>query len=263
MKRMKWLAPASALALAASALFASHVPASLAQQGQQFPPSSRKPACGCYVCGKLLAVTFEDKDCYGILAADACGESLANMPKAKRESFCQEVKARVGFTSFKDSCPVYAPYCGSEKTAAQGPASGGAASLPTNPDHDGLADGFGGPPPAPPTGQLSPPRLVYLIMGVPGGGKPVTAFTVFLDRAACLLPLAANNQPSEPAAAKHVVRGRIMHGDGRVRIEAEASALAGGAKLGPVTGEAKGEDAAAVTKATRVLTEKMKLVCAR
>ena len=100
-------------------------------------------------------------------------------------------------------------------------------------------------------------------MGVPGGGKPVTAFTVFLDRAACLLPLAANNQPSEPAAAKHVVRGRIMHGDGRVRIEAEASALAGGAKLGPVTGEAKGEDAAAVTKATRVVTEKMKLVCAR
>jgi hypothetical protein len=66
-----------------------------------------------------------------------------------------------------------------------------------------------------------------------------------------------------PAAAKHVVRGRIMHGDGRVRIEAEASALAGGAKLGPVTGEATGEDAAAVTKATRLLTEKMTLVCAR
>ena len=263
MKRMKWSVPAFALALAASALFASHVPASLAQQGQQFPPISRKPACGCYVCGTLLAVMFEDKDCAGILAADACGERLANLPKEKREDFCQKIKATLKFTSFKDYCPVYAPYCGPEKTAAQGPASGGAASLPTNPDHDGLADGFGGPPPAPPTGQLSPPRLVYLIMGVPGGGKPVTAFTVFLDRAACLLPLAANNQPSEPAAAKHVVRGRIMHGDGRVRIEAEASALAGGAKLGLVTGEAKGEDAAAVTKATRLLTEKMKLVCAR
>ena len=263
MKRMKWSVPAFALALAASALFASHVPASLAQQGQQFPPSSRKPACGCYVCGTLLAVMFEDKDCAGILAADACGERLANLPKEKREDFCQKIKATLKFTSFKDYCPVYAPYCGPEKTAAQGPASGGAASLPTNPDHDGLADGFGGPPPAPPTGQLSPPRLVYLIMAVPGGGKPVTAFTVFLDRAACLLPLAANNQPSEPAAAKHVVRGRIMHGDGRVRIEAEASALAGGAKLGLVTGEAKGEDAAAVTKATRLLTEKMKLVCAR
>ncbi len=263
MKRMKWSAPASALALAVSALFASHVPAS-AQQGQQFPPSSRKPACGCYVCGKLLAVMFEDKDCAGILTADACGERLENLPIEKREGFCQKIKATLKFTSFKDSCPVYAPYCGPEKTAAQGPASGGAASLPTNPDHDGLADGFGGPPPGPPTGQLSPPRLVYLIMGVPGGGKPVTAFTVFLDRAACLLPVAANNQPSEPAAAKHVVRGRIMHGDGRVRIEAEASALAGGAKLGPVTGEAKGEDAAAVTKATRLLlTEKMKLVCAR
>ena len=49
----------------------------------------------------------------------------------------------------------------------------------------------------------------------------------------------------------------------RVRIEAEASALAGGAKLGPVTGEAEGEGAAAVSKATRALTEKIKLVCAR
>ena len=107
------------------------------------------------------------------------------------------------------------------------------------------------------------PILFGQTLIVSGHDQPVTAFTVFLDRAACLLPLAANNQPSEPAAAKHVVRGRIMHGDGRVRIEAEASALAGGAKLGPVTGEAKGEDAAAVTKATRVVTEKMKLVCAR
>lgn len=210
-----------------------------------------------------MELGYKRGDCFGILAADACGEILANIPKEKREGFCQKIKATLKFTSFKDPCPVYAPYCGPEKTAAQDPANGGAASLPPNPDRDGLADGFGGPPPAPPTGQLSPPRLVYLFMGVPGGGKPVTAFTVFLDGAACLLPLAANNQPSEPAAAKYVVRGRIMHGDGRVRIEAEASALAGGAKLGPVTGEAKGEAAAAVTKATHVLTEKMKLVCAR
>ena len=37
----------------------------------------------------------------------------------------------------------------------------------------------------------------------------------------------------------------------------------GGAKLGPFTGEAEGEDAAAVAKATRAVTEKLKLVCAR
>lgn len=259
---MKWSTPSFALTLAASALFASHFPASLAQQEQKFPPSSRKPACGCYACGKLLAVQFGYKpgECFGILAVDACGESLSSFQKEKLDSFCQSVKANS--TSFKD-CPVYASYCGPEKTAAQVPASSGAASLPPHPDRDGLADGFGGPPPTPPTGQLSPPRLVYLIMGAPGGGKPVTAFTVFLDRAACPLPLAANNQPAEPAAAKHVVRGRIMHGNHRVRIEAEASALAGGAKLGPVTGEAEGEGASAVSKATRALTEKMKLVCAR
>ncbi len=95
------------------------------------------------------------------------------------------------------------------------------------------------------------------------GGKPLVAFTVFLDRAACLVPLANNNQPLQQAAVKHVVRGRIARSDGRVRIEAEASELAGGAKLGPFTGEAEGEDAAAVAKATRAVTEKMKLVCAR
>ena len=143
------------------------------------------------------------------------------------------------------------------------------AALPPNPDRDGLADGFGGPPPAPPgpsappAGGVSPPRLVYLIMGVPSGGKPVGAFTVFLDRAACLVPIADNNQPADRAAAKHVVRGRISRGDGRVRIEAEANKLAGGAKLGSVFGEAEGEDAAAVVKATRAVVEKMKLVCAR
>jgi hypothetical protein len=150
-----------------------------------------------------------------------------------------------------------------EDTAAKNPPSGGTAALPPNPDRDGLGDGFGGLPPAPPTGGISPPRLVYLIMGAPSGGKPLIAFTVFLDRAACLVPLANNNQPSDPAAAKHVVRGRIARSDGRVRIEAEASELAGGAKLGSFTGEAEGEDAAAVAKATRAVTEKMKLVCAR
>jgi hypothetical protein len=152
-----------------------------------------------------------------------------------------------------------------DETATKDPPSGGTAALPPSPDRDGLADGFSGPQPAPPppAGGVSPPRLVYLIMGAPGGGKPLVAFTVFLDPAACLVPIANNNQPSEPAAAKHVVRGRIARGDGRVRIEAEASELAGGAKLGSFTGEAEGEDAAAVAKATRAVTEKMKLVCAR
>ena len=124
MKRLKSLALTFALALAASALLVGHVPESLAQQ----EPGSRKPACGCYVCGKLVAVTFEDKDCAGILSESACGQRLANLPNKEREGFCQKIKAQVRFTSFKDSCPVYAPYCGPEKTAAQGPASGGPAS---------------------------------------------------------------------------------------------------------------------------------------
>ena len=83
---MKWLPPAFALALAASALFASLVSDLLAQQGQQNPPTSRKPACGCYVCGKLIYVEFPNKgDCAGILAEDVCGRQLGNLPREKRE----------------------------------------------------------------------------------------------------------------------------------------------------------------------------------
>lgn len=260
MNRTKRVAPAFALAFATSALFVSHVPASLAQQGQADQSSSRKPACGCFCGGPTPDyVLFGDEDCAGILTADVCGESLAGLPQEEREGVCQKIKAQRKL----DSCPVFAPYCEPEAEKAPDSAGGGAGSLPPNPDRDGLADGFGGPPPASPTGVLSPPRLVYLIVGVPAGGKPVTSFTVFLDRAACLLPLNANNQPSAPAAAKHVVRGRIVRGDGRVRIEAEASELTGTTKLGPFTGEAKGEDAAAVTLATRPMLKQMNLVCRR
>ena len=81
--------------------------------GQQNPPTSRKPACGCYVCGKLLAVEFEPriKDCAGILAEDACTANLGSLPREKREGFCQKIKAQLNFTSFKDSCPIYASVC--------------------------------------------------------------------------------------------------------------------------------------------------------
>ena len=66
-----------------------------------------------------------------------------------------------------------------------------------------------------------------------------------------------------PSAARHVVRGKVTHRDGRVRIEADAQQRPGGMKLGPFTGEAEGEDASAVAKATRDVTEKLKLVCTR
>ena len=54
-----------------------------------------------------------------------------------------------------------------------------------------------------------------------------------------------------------------MRRDGRVHIDAEAQERPGGAKLGPFTGEAEGEDAAAVAKATRAVTEKLNLAFAR
>ena len=107
-----------------------------------------------------------------------------------------------------------------------------------------------------------PRRLVYL-MPWPGDGKRTTSFTVWLDHAACPLPLEQNNRLADPSAAKHVVRGKITHRDGRVHIEAEAQQRPGGAKIGPFTAESEGMDVAAVAKATRGVTEKLKLVCAR
>ena len=145
--------------------------------------------------------------------------------------------------------------------------TGGAPPLPPDPDRDGVADGFGTPP-APGTppaqGGVSPPRLVYLVHArSSGGGPPLTAFTVYLDRNACALPLGENGQPTNAKAAERVVRGRIVRADGRVRVDAEASAVKEGAVPSKATGEANGDDRAAVAAATRAAAAKLKLVCAR
>ena len=116
-------------------------------------------------------------------------------------------------------------------------------------DRDGLEEGFYGPPPPEPSRPPAAPppmprRLVYL-MPWPGDGKPVRSFTVWLDGKACPLALDQNNRLANSSAAKHVVRGKVIRRDGRVKIEAEAQQRPGGAKLGPFSGEAEGEDAAA------------------
>ncbi len=80
---------------------------------QQLPPSNRKGACGCYACGLLLAVDFpnKSKDCFGILATDACPQELAQMPD-KGIAYCQEVKRRSKDRSFV-GCTALANYCSS------------------------------------------------------------------------------------------------------------------------------------------------------
>jgi hypothetical protein len=76
------------------------------------PTSSRKAACGCYACGVLLAVDFpnKSKDCFGILATDACPEELATLPD-KGMAYCKEIKKRSKSASF-EGCPSLAKYCG-------------------------------------------------------------------------------------------------------------------------------------------------------
>ena len=108
MKRRTLLAMAFALALVASY--------ALASLGQQMPDSNRKPPCGCFICGTLDYVLFDDgKDCAGILAQDACPEEMAKMPSEKRAAICQKIKAKLKLTSFKDSCQIFAPFCESQK----------------------------------------------------------------------------------------------------------------------------------------------------
>jgi hypothetical protein len=250
-----------ALGIAISVQLLAGVPAALAQGGQTDRFGSRKPECGCYCGGSTPDyVVYRDEDCAGILAADVCGSTLGSLPQEAREGICRAVAARRKI----DSCPVFVRYCGPEAGKAPAGPGGGGGSAPSDPDRDGLRDGFGGPPPAPPPGGPSPRRLVYLSPGVPSDdGKPVTSFTVFLDRAACLLPLDDNHRPLVLADAQHVVRGRILRGEGRVRVEAEASELATATTRGPFTGEAKGEDAAAVAAATRAMLVKLELVCRR
>jgi hypothetical protein len=150
--------------------------------------------------------------------------------------------------------------------AASGEPVGGSVALPPqDPDRDGIAQGFGEPPgrgPGP-TPDQSAPRLVYLVKVVPSGGPPIAAFTVWLDKAGCPMPIADGNRPADPSAARHVVRGRMVRDGDRVRIDAEAQALGAGAKFGPVTGEAGGTGSAAVAAATRAAAKSLNLACSR
>lgn len=118
-KRMKWLAPGFALALAWWSLFASHVPALLAQQEQQRREGTEDIPGGCFICGNrpgMHTAMFEGADWFGTLAWDACPikKYSENNPE-KLKGVCRKIKEELKFTSFKDSCPSLAPYCPEEK----------------------------------------------------------------------------------------------------------------------------------------------------
>jgi hypothetical protein len=73
--------------------------------GQERIPSSRVPPCGCYVCGKLLAVNFPNKapNCAGILATDACPIEMGAMTPENRRAFCKAIKEQSANRSL-DGC---------------------------------------------------------------------------------------------------------------------------------------------------------------
>ena len=86
--------------------------------GQERIPSSRVPACGCYVCGKLLASTFPNAapNCAGILAADACPTAVneQNMSADQRKAFCKILRGGLSSSDLKTQCPAYAAMCPEE-----------------------------------------------------------------------------------------------------------------------------------------------------
>ena len=94
------------------AIFAVGLVGSPSLGQQQFPETNRKPACGCYVCGLLLAVNFPNKapDCVGILATDACPQEISKMPAETRKAFCQQIKAKSKDKSL-DGCLVLKHAC--------------------------------------------------------------------------------------------------------------------------------------------------------
>lgn len=84
---------------------------------QSLPQSTRKPACGCYVCGSSYELFDDrDKDCAGILAEDACPVTLRKLPSESRAAFCKKLMTVRKFSSFKDSCPDLASICESDSS---------------------------------------------------------------------------------------------------------------------------------------------------
>jgi hypothetical protein len=172
-----------------------------------------------------------------------CQDYFNKAPTSLLRRMCQQRAALLCINTAR--CSELPP----EETAAPDPAEGSAA-LPPDPDRDGLEEGFYGlPPPEPSLAPAAPPtmprRLVYIAAWGQKGDTQSKTFSVWLDRVACPLPLDQNNRLAESAAARHVVRGKVIRRDGRVKIEAEAQERPGGAKLGPFTGEAEGDDTAA------------------
>ena len=100
------------LLIALAIVIAAGLPKQPSSGQQRFPPSNRKPACGCYVCGLLLAVNFPNaaKDCAGILATDACPEALSQMPPEARAAACQQLKTKSKGGSL-DECMILKHAC--------------------------------------------------------------------------------------------------------------------------------------------------------
>lgn len=108
-----------------------------------------------------------------------------------------------------------------------------------------------------------PRRLVYIVKVEPADGGESKRFTVWLDSAGCPLPLDRQASPVDPAAVARIVRGKVAHLDGHVRVEAESEARPGGQRTGPFAADAGGEDTLAVAEATRAVLKRMDLTCRR
>jgi hypothetical protein len=144
------------------ALALAHASATPAQETDRY--GKRKPACGCYVCGKLVIATFDSGDCAGILAEDACGGPVSELARDERIRFCGKVRRAAGIDSFAESCASLAAYCETSPPAAQpgGPGAGPGAPAPPGTPSPGT------PPNGAPPGPASPGGREVFIRPAPG-----------------------------------------------------------------------------------------------
>jgi hypothetical protein len=106
-------------------------------------------------------------------------------------------------------------------------------------------------------GQAPSARYAYLVSTQVVMNRRVVQFTAWFDADRCAVPV-AGHEPIAPAA--YAVRGRLERSEEGVRIDAHASALSG-ATVGRTAVEIRGVDAAAVTRATRQVLQRLELVC--
>jgi len=119
----------------------------------------------------------------------------------------------------------------------------------------GLAAGLGAP------GSAAGGRTVVLFHPRPGSADSASAFRAVLDERGCPVALDAAGEPEQITDAATTVRGTVMRGSGRARVQLQLAPRTGGGARGPTAVEVPGEGAFAVERAARAALARLGIAC--